>query len=130
VVPADRPADTATDTYDRSVELVAGKPTVVWTARPWTADELAARTAESNRATIEAAVAEALAQNRTIVTGGDDYLAGHITLPASPTTAQTVAAVKAYGTQVRALTIAAQWAAQQRNGLIRLALGQYQDGTD
>jgi hypothetical protein len=31
--------------------------------------------------------------------------------------------------QVRALTIAAQWAAQQRNGLIRLALNEL-EGTD
>ena len=105
-------------------------------SRPFTAAENAAADAraaaaalDTNRRTIQAAVAEALAQNRTIASGGDTYLAGHITLPTSPTTAQTVAAVKAYGVQVRALTIAAQWAAQQRNGLIRLALNEL-DGTD
>ena len=32
-----RPDDTATTTHDRAVELVAGVPTVTWTARPWTA---------------------------------------------------------------------------------------------
>ena len=35
-----RPAETATTTSDRSVELVAGVPTVVWTERPKTAQEL------------------------------------------------------------------------------------------
>lgn len=85
--------------------------------------------AAANRRTVEQAVTEALAQNRTIVTGADSYLAGHITLGASPTTAQVAAAVKAYGLQVKALTTAAKWSAQQRNGLIRLALNQL-DATD
>jgi hypothetical protein len=38
-----RPADTDTTTHDRSVELVAGAPTVVWTERALSDDELAAR---------------------------------------------------------------------------------------
>lgn len=118
VVPADRPADTATHTSDRSVELVAGVPTVVWTSRPWTAEEAAARTADTNRTAIEQAVANALAQNRTIVSGADTYLA-----IASPTNAQIAA-------QVRSLTTAAKWAARQRNGIIRLVINQYADGTD
>jgi hypothetical protein len=92
--------------------------------------QIAAEAVKSNRRTVEAAVAEALAQNRTIITGADTYLDGHITLPTSPTTAQTVAAVKAYGQQVRALTVAAQWAAQQRQGIIRLVINKLDDGTD
>lgn len=47
-----RPADTATATYDRTVTLVDGTPTVTWVERPWTADELAARTAQANRTTL------------------------------------------------------------------------------
>ncbi len=35
-----RPADTDTETFDRSVGLVAGKPSEVWTKRAKTADEL------------------------------------------------------------------------------------------
>lgn len=43
VVETTRPADTDTATSDPSIVLVDGTPTRVWTARPWTADELAAR---------------------------------------------------------------------------------------
>lgn len=98
-----RPSDTATDTFDRSVQLVAGVPTVVWTQRPMTAPELANVTANTNRTTIQTQAATALANNRT-------YLA-----LASPTNAQTLA-------QVKALT-------RQNNGLIRLLLNQL-DGTN
>lgn len=35
-----RPDDTDTTTHDRSIELVASVPTVVWTERDKTADEL------------------------------------------------------------------------------------------
>lgn len=62
VVDAVRPDDTPTTTVDRSVELVAGTPTVVWTVRPWTVEELAARQADTNRTTIESAIAAALAE--------------------------------------------------------------------
>ena len=44
-----RPDDTATTTHDRAVELVAGVPTVTWTARPWTATEQADRAEQSAR---------------------------------------------------------------------------------
>lgn len=57
VVDAARPADTATDTYERSVDLVAGVPTVVWTPRPWSTEELAAREVEVLRREQEAAQA-------------------------------------------------------------------------
>lgn len=42
VVETTRPADTDTTTHDRTVELVAGVPTVVWTQRAKTDDELVA----------------------------------------------------------------------------------------
>ena len=47
-----RPADTATTTTDYSVALVAGVPTVTWTPRPWTVDELAARQQATTRDTL------------------------------------------------------------------------------
>ena len=40
VADTDRPDDTATTTFDRSIELVEGVPTVVWTERDKTDDEL------------------------------------------------------------------------------------------
>ena len=98
-----RPADTATDTFDRSVQLVNGTPTVVWTQRPMIADELANVTANTNRTTIQTQAKTALANNRT-------YLA-----IATPTTAQMRA-------QIDALT-------RQHQGMIRLLLGQL-DGTN
>jgi hypothetical protein len=52
VVDVSRPDDTDTHTHDRSVELVNGTPTVVWTERPWTAEELTARTQAANAATL------------------------------------------------------------------------------
>lgn len=41
-----RPTDTELQTHERSVQLVAGVPTVVWTPRPWTPEELATRAAQ------------------------------------------------------------------------------------
>lgn len=55
-----RPADTPTTTYARSVTLQAGVPTVVWTARPKNAEELAADAAETDRQAVEAAVVSTL----------------------------------------------------------------------
>lgn len=43
ITSTDRPAGTDTTTHDRSVELVDGTPTVVWTERDLTADELSER---------------------------------------------------------------------------------------
>lgn len=93
-----QPADTATDTFDRSVTLVAGVPTVTWTQRPKNAQELGFATAATNRATIQQQATTALGTNRT-------FLA-----IASPTNAQTLA-------QVKALT-------RQNQGIIRLLLNQ------
>jgi len=103
VVDTPRPADTPTTTHDRSVELVNGTPTVVWTPRDWTVDEFTARTAEANSTTIRTQAETAMAGNTT-------FLA-----LATPTNAQTLA-------QVKALT-------RQNQGLIRLALGKFDDIT-
>lgn len=93
-------------------------------SRPFTAEEnaradaeAAAEAEESNKRTIEAQAAAAKADNAAIIDGADTYLA-----IASPTNAQIAA-------QVRSLTQAARMAAQQRNGLIRMALADY-SGTD
>ena len=60
-----RPDDTDTTTHDRSIELVAGTPTVTWTPRPYTADEQTGRTADANRTTIETQAETALIDNAT-----------------------------------------------------------------
>ena len=74
-----RPADTDTDTHDRSVELIPG-PTVVWTERPWTPDELAGRVAAAEstarRTTLQAAMSTLRqwsdeAQATTVTTGNN-----------------------------------------------------------
>lgn len=60
-----RPDDTDSTTHERSIANEAGTWTVVWTARPWTADELAARTrapsADDRIAALEATNAALLA---------------------------------------------------------------------
>jgi hypothetical protein len=43
IVTTERPPDTATTTFDYSVELVDDAPTEVWTERPWTQEELDAQ---------------------------------------------------------------------------------------
>jgi hypothetical protein len=52
VVEVERPADTDTHTIERSIELVVGVPTVVWTQRAWTVDELTDRTRAANQAAL------------------------------------------------------------------------------
>lgn len=96
VVAVARPADTATTTTDRSVTLLAGVPTEVWTSRPKTQAEVDATTAATNDADLRAKAATALTNNGTYLGIG------------SPTNAQAVA-------QVGALT-------RQANALIRLAI--------
>lgn len=51
-----RPADTETTTHDLSHAMVDGQPSQVWTPRPWTADELAAKQAEADRAATRTAI--------------------------------------------------------------------------
>jgi hypothetical protein len=98
-----RPADTPTQTSDRSVVVVAGAPTERWTVRPKTQAELDSDRDEANDATIRQQANNALDNNRTYLALG------------APTNAQVVA-------QVRGLT-------QQLNGVVRLVLGKL-DGTN
>jgi len=67
VVDTPRPADTATDTHERSIVLVNGVPTVTWTARPWTTEELAARTAAANGQTLRDGIAAEIAALKTSI---------------------------------------------------------------
>jgi len=60
VTDAARPADTDTVTHDRSLELVAGVPTVVWTQRDWTPDEVVQRADDADRTAKAASVAQAV----------------------------------------------------------------------
>ena len=56
-----RPGDTDTTTFDRSIELVAGVPTVVWTERDKTEAELnPPPTVEDQLADLEAVIAALL----------------------------------------------------------------------
>ena len=91
-----KPVDTDTATHDRTVQLVAGVPTVVWVQRAKTAEEVAAATAGTVRVGLHARARQALADNAA-------FLA-----IASPTQAQTLA-------QVRKLT-------RQTNAAFRLLL--------
>jgi hypothetical protein len=70
IIDTARPADTASVTYDRSIGLPAGLPTVVWTQRPKTAGELAADTAQTVRADIESRVNAYLAAADTFLALG------------------------------------------------------------
>lgn len=67
VVNTSRPVDTATDTYVRTVELIATVPTVVWTQRPWTVDELAGRQTVTNRTSIETNLAADMVKIQAIL---------------------------------------------------------------
>lgn len=61
VVDVARPDDTDTTTHDRSIDLVAGVPTAVWTERAKTDDELnPPPTAEERIAELEAVIAALL----------------------------------------------------------------------
>jgi hypothetical protein len=78
VVEVAQPADTATHTFERSIELVAGVPTVVWTARAWTAEELAARTAATNDTAMRAEVDQALDGLRAIINSSGTLTAAQL----------------------------------------------------
>lgn len=67
VVDAPPPADTATTTHDRSVELVDGTPAVVWTERPKTAEEQTADTKQANGATLRQQARDSLTTLRTSI---------------------------------------------------------------
>jgi hypothetical protein len=58
VTTTSRPPDTATTTFDYSIELVGGVPTEVWTERPMTQAEIDAATNAANAATLQAEIAQ------------------------------------------------------------------------
>lgn len=120
-----RPTDTDTTTHDRSLELVGNVPTVVWTARPWTADELTARQADNNRTTIDQAITDALAELQAIVDAPAvaDVPAGTLT------TAQLSNGLRTMRDAVQANRAGAQRIARTLRHTIRLARGDY-DGID
>jgi hypothetical protein len=61
IAPIDQPADTETTTHDRSIELVAGVPTVVWTERDKTDEETNPPPTDAERiADLEAVIAALL----------------------------------------------------------------------
>lgn len=91
VVDVARPDDTATDTHTRSVELVGGVPTAVWTQVPKSAEQLEADRVASEDTTLRDQARNAYTNNRT-----------YIGL-ASPTNAQVAAQVKDLTRQVNAL---------------------------
>jgi hypothetical protein len=99
-----RPADTPTTTHTRSVALVAGTPTEVWTARPKTAAELLADAATATQTTIETQARAAFTANRAYLAIG------------APTNAQNLA-------QIRAIT-------RQMQAMIRLVVARDLLGTD
>jgi hypothetical protein len=96
VVDAVKPTDTDTVTFVRSLELVDGVPTVVWSEREFDKDEIAGKRVQANGDAIRSQAALAVEANKTFLG------------LASPTNAQIVA-------QVRSLT-------RQSNGLVRLNL--------
>ena len=98
-----RPADTDTTTHDSGWVVDGDHAARTWTPRPWTADELTARTGAANETTIRAKATTALGTNTTFL--GIN----------SPTNAQNAA-------QIKALT-------RQVNGLIRLTIRRL-DGTE
>ena len=53
VVDAPRPPDTETSNFDRSLQLVDGTPTVIWTERPKTPDELESDQQVENKSSIQ-----------------------------------------------------------------------------
>lgn len=53
IIDTARPSDTATTTFDRTVEMVGVDPTVVWTERNKTVEELSSDNNETNRSDIE-----------------------------------------------------------------------------
>jgi hypothetical protein len=68
VIQTARPSDTAETTSDRTIALVAGIPTVVWTVRPKTQAELDSDTQQAERKSEDD-------QARQMVTALRDYLA-------------------------------------------------------
>jgi len=62
-----RPADTATHTTDRRIQLVGGTWTVVWTSRPKTAEELTMATAATNSSAITTNLLQDMTEIQAII---------------------------------------------------------------
>jgi hypothetical protein len=105
VVDTPRPADTATTTWDRSLVLETIRPTVRWTERPYTQQELDNRTSSINAADLHARLLQARQINKAHIDRG----------------------VTNTGAQVRDWTVVA---AKQLNGIIAYLLGELGDVSD
>lgn len=74
-----RPADTGSDTFDRTLTFPGGVPTVTWVQRPKTGAELAAEQSQANRSTIEQAVAQAIQDLAPIIDAAGNFSAAQAT---------------------------------------------------
>ena len=116
-----RPDDTATTTHDRSIDLVAGTPTVVWTERDKTQAELDGEQAQANRTTIDTAITNALTELQTLI---DAPEVGAV--PAGTmTTAQLSAVVRSMRDVVQQNRAGAQRIALTLKQTIRLVRGDF-----
>jgi hypothetical protein len=116
VTRVERPADTPTTTWDRTVVLVDGTPTEVWTERPKTQGELDAQAEQANRRAAIDAIKQAMSNLDAVITDMTDFLA-----IANPTNAQNAAQMKDVCQAVRAM-------ARNQRRLIRLAAEDLRDG--
>lgn len=125
VVDTARPADTPTTTHDRSVELVNGAPTVTWTARDKTADELEVSTHADNRSAIDAAITQALTRLQQLI----DAPAVDAVPAGTMTTAQLSTVARSMRDAVQQNRAGAQDVAGILRKTIRLVRGDF-DGVD
>lgn len=121
IIDVPRPADTATTTHDRTVEIVNGTPTVVWTPRPKTQSELDAETAQTNRTAIDDAITAALAELQQIV----DFPAVGAVPDGTMTTAQLSNVMRAMRTAVQENRTGVQRVAATLRQTIRLVRGDF-----
>jgi hypothetical protein len=126
VVDVARPADTPTTTNDRSLELVNGTPTVVWTQRPKTADELKADTVTVNDSAIRAKVVAAidgnvtaLGQLNTAITN----VTNNVITPTAANLTQANAQIDALANVVNALLTQSGRMMRQITAMERLLIG-------
>lgn len=125
VVESVKPDDTDTHTFDRSVEMVGGVPTVVWVERPWTTAELSAIADRANRSAIDDAITAAIDELDRI-TSADP-------VPAVPsgtlTTAQLSGVVRAMRGSVQQNREGVQRVARTLKHTVRMVRGDF-DGVD
>lgn len=121
VVDTPRPDDTATTTHDRSVELVNGTPTVLWTQRAKTADELAAVQQEQHRSTLDQAIADAITDLLALA----EYPAIPVVPAGTHTTANLSNYLRALRDEAQATRAGAQRVAETLANKIRLDRGDF-----